>query len=66
MGPHQARPFDYTPLGYSGETDANSGEIDATTPDSYSATDSAMAVAPSSASLVLTSVETTIEYAWAS
>ena len=59
---HQARPFDYTPLGYSGETDANSGEIDATTPDSYSA----MAVAPSSASLVLTSVETTIEYAWAS
>ena len=25
-----------------------------------------MAVAPSSASLVLTSVETTIEYAWAS
>jgi hypothetical protein len=37
-----------------------------TIPDSNSDKDSAMAVAPSSASLVLTSVETTIEYAWAS
>ena len=36
------------------------------TPDSYSARDSAMAVAPFSASLVPTSTETTIEYAWAS
>lgn len=40
--------------------------MDDTTPESNSAKDSAMAVAPSSASLVLTSVETTIEYAWAS
>jgi hypothetical protein len=36
--------------------------MDDTAADSYSA----MAVAPSSASLVLTSVETIIEYAWAS
>jgi hypothetical protein len=43
----------------------HSGEMDEThapNPDSYSA----MAVAPSSGSLALTSVETTIEYAWAS
>ena len=40
--------------------------MDDTTPELNSATDSAMAVAPSSASLVLTSVETIIEYAWAS
>ena len=46
MGPRTRRDPFYTPLGYSGEIDANSGEIDATTPDSYSATDSAMAVAP--------------------
>lgn len=48
---------------YSGEMD-ESDEIDAPAPsaDSYSAA----AVAPSSASRVLTSVETTIEYAWAS
>jgi hypothetical protein len=63
---HQERPLHYTPWGYFGEVDVNAGEIDATTPASYSAMDSAMAVAPSSASLVLTSVETTIEYAWAS
>jgi hypothetical protein len=50
----------YTPLGYSG------GAMDDTTPDSNSASDSATAVAPSSASLVLTSVETIKEYAWAS
>ena len=37
-------------------------ETHAPNPDSYSA----MAVAPSSGSLALTSVETTIEYAWAS
>ena len=40
--------------------------MDDTTPDSNSAKDSATAVAPSSASLVLTSVETINEYAWAS
>src|SRR5215208_323792 len=57
---HRARPLHYTPLGYSG------GEMDDMTPDSYSAKDSATAVAPSSASLVLTSVETINEYAWAS
>jgi hypothetical protein len=52
---------------YSGEMD-EMGEIDAPAPsaDSYAESISAWAVAFSSASLVLTSVETTNEYAWAS